>query len=164
MRESFVFHFEYLEDIPEELQPTYAMYVINYVRYGEEPDFTDWRDLKIWNNIKSRVDEESDKYEKRCRNLKSTPADNTPSEQRAEKKEPEKKENKRFVKPTVEEVQEYCKERNNTINAQHFVDFYESKGWKIGKDSMKDWKAAIRTWEQRAGPKPQEFPEEKLTL
>ena len=56
---------------------------------------------------------------------------------------------KRFVKPTVEEVRAYCQERNNTIDPQAFVDFYQSKGWKVGKDTMKDWKAAVRTWENR---------------
>ena len=55
----------------------------------------------------------------------------------------------RFVKPTVDEVQAYCLERNNGINATDFVDFYESKGWMIGKNHMKDWKAAIRTWERK---------------
>lgn len=59
------------------------------------------------------------------------------------------KKSKRFVKPTVEEVRAYCQERNNTIDPQAFVDFYQSKGWKVGKDTMKDWKAAVRTWENR---------------
>lgn len=55
---------------------------------------------------------------------------------------------KRFVKPTVEEVRQYCIERNNNINAAQFYDYYESNGWKVGKNSMKDWKAAVRTWER----------------
>lgn len=56
---------------------------------------------------------------------------------------------KKFKKPTLEEVENYCKERNNGINAQHFIDFYESKGWKVGNNQMKDWKACVRTWESR---------------
>lgn len=56
---------------------------------------------------------------------------------------------KRFVKPTLEEVKEYCLSRKNNIDAQQFIDFYESKGWKVGNQSMKDWKACVRTWEQR---------------
>lgn len=55
----------------------------------------------------------------------------------------------RFTPPTVEEVADYCKERGNRVNAQRFVDFYAAKGWKIGQNPMKDWKAAVRTWEQR---------------
>ena len=56
----------------------------------------------------------------------------------------------KFKKPTLEEVETYCKERNNGINAQQFIDFYESKGWVVGKSPMKDWQAAVRTWEKRA--------------
>lgn len=55
----------------------------------------------------------------------------------------------RFVPPSAEEVSAYCRERGNTVDAQQFVDFYASKGWKIGKDAMKDWKAALRNWERR---------------
>lgn len=55
---------------------------------------------------------------------------------------------KKFVKPTVEEVREYCLERKNNVNPEKFVDFYESKDWYIGKNKMKDWKAAVRTWER----------------
>lgn len=55
---------------------------------------------------------------------------------------------KRFIPPSVEEVEQYCIERNNHIDAQSFIDFYESKGWMIGKNKMKDWKAAVRTWER----------------
>lgn len=60
-----------------------------------------------------------------------------------------KKTPRRFVKPSVEEVQAYCDERGNGMDARSFVDFYESKGWMVGKNPMKDWKAAVRTWEQR---------------
>lgn len=56
---------------------------------------------------------------------------------------------KSFKKPTIEEIQDYCKERNNSINADAFYDFYESKNWYVGKNKMQNWKAAIRTWEQR---------------
>ena len=56
---------------------------------------------------------------------------------------------KRFKKPTLEEVKEYCIERNNNINPELFVDYYESNGWKVGRNSMKDWKACVRTWEKK---------------
>ena len=45
-------------------------------------------------------------------------------------------------------------ERNNNVNAEHFFDYYESNGWKVGKNSMKDWKAAVRTWERSEYRKP----------
>lgn len=56
---------------------------------------------------------------------------------------------KRFVKPTADEVRAYCAERGNHVDAQAFVDFYAAKGWKVGSAPMKDWKAAVRTWEKR---------------
>ena len=64
----------------------------------------------------------------------------------------------RFRKPTVEEVEGYCKERKNGIDAERFVDYYEMRGWKIGKTSMKDWKAAVRTWERNEKQKAEENP------
>lgn len=54
---------------------------------------------------------------------------------------------KQFVKPTVEQVEEYCKERGNGIDPNKWMAHYESNGWKAGRNSMKDWKAAVRTWE-----------------
>lgn len=60
---------------------------------------------------------------------------------------------KKFIKPTLEEVRQYCLERKNKIDAEKFIDYYESNGWKVGRNSMKDWKAAIRTWESNAKEK-----------
>lgn len=54
----------------------------------------------------------------------------------------------RFAPPTVEEVHAYCQERKNGVDPQRFVDFYASKGWKVGNQPMKDWRAAVRTWER----------------
>lgn len=65
---------------------------------------------------------------------------------------------RRFIKPSVEEIAEYCKERQNKINPQSFFDWNESKGWRVGNSPMKDWKAAIRTWEQRDKAKAPEKP------
>ena len=55
---------------------------------------------------------------------------------------------KRFTPPTLEEVTAYCIERGNNVDAQHFIDYYTSNGWLVGKNKMKDWKAAVRTWER----------------
>lgn len=53
-----------------------------------------------------------------------------------------------FVKPTLEQIKEYCQERRNNVDPEVFFDFYESKGWMVGKNKMKDWKACVRTWER----------------
>lgn len=66
----------------------------------------------------------------------------------------EKKEStKRFLPPKLEEVRAYCEERDNQIDPEQFVDFYESKGWKVGAQPMRNWKAAVRTWEKRDAEK-----------
>lgn len=58
------------------------------------------------------------------------------------------KETKVFRIPQLSEVESYCIERNNYVNAEKFHDFYTANGWRVGKNSMKDWKAAVRTWEK----------------
>jgi len=57
---------------------------------------------------------------------------------------------KRFEKPSLADVQAYCAERGNSVDAQKFVDYYESNGWRVGKNAMKDWRAAVRTWERNS--------------
>ena len=54
----------------------------------------------------------------------------------------------KFSKPSVDDIAAYCQERNNGVDAQRFFDYYEANGWKVGKNPMKDWKAAVRTWER----------------
>ena len=61
---------------------------------------------------------------------------------------------KRFEKPTLSQITQYCFERNNNVNAEQFYDYYESNGWKVGKNSMKDWKACVRTWERNGYDRP----------
>lgn len=80
----------------------------------------------------------------------------SPSEKNIEKITEEKDESKkgRFTPPTPQEVEAYCRERGNGISGEAFCDSYASKGWMIGKTPMKDWKAAVRTWEKRDGTWP----------
>ena len=76
---------------------------------------------------------------------------NTPKTEKTPKSEKKEK----FKAPSVEEVQEYCTERGNNIDAQHFIDYYSARGWMLGKNHIKDWKACIRTWERNDSFKPQ---------
>ena len=67
---------------------------------------------------------------------------------------------RRFVVPTLEEVRAYCRERGNAVDAEKWLDYYASNGWKVGKNPMVDWKAAVRTWERRdrkPGAKPYNY-------
>lgn len=65
------------------------------------------------------------------------------------KRESKREKTTRFLKPTLDDVIDYCNERGNGINAQKFIDYYEANGWMVGRNKMKDWKAAIRNWESR---------------
>ena len=58
----------------------------------------------------------------------------------------------RFVAPSLQEVSDYISEKSYTVDARQFVDFYESKGWMVGSNKMKDWRAAVRTWTRRQNP------------
>ncbi len=72
--------------------------------------------------------------------------------------EPIKKVRKIFVPPTVDEVDDYCVERNNSVDAEKFVDYYETRGWMLGKSKMVSWQAAVRTWEKNDAARAQTSP------
>jgi hypothetical protein len=77
----------------------------------------------------------------------------TEAETETEKKKHVRAENPRaavrFTPPTLEEINAYCQERRNGVNPQQFIDHYTANGWRVGRNPMKDWKAAIRTWEAK---------------
>ena len=163
MRESFVFHSEYIEDLPDEYKATFAMYTINYALNNEHPAVTEnTLEWALWIKIAKRIDQEREKYEsikaKRAeagKKHKGNQYTKEKSKQEEEKNEAlkekadEKTKTKTFEKPSIEEIKAYCVERKNNVDACSFFDFYESKGWKVGAVKMKDWKASVRTWEQR---------------
>ena len=64
----------------------------------------------------------------------------------------------RFTPPAREEVQAYCIERKNNVDVERFIDYYTSNGWMVGKNKMKDWKAAVRTWERNGNNQPNKPP------
>lgn len=68
---------------------------------------------------------------------------------------------KRFIPPSIEQVQAYCLERNNGIDPAAFVDFYATRGWMVGRNRMKDWRAAVRTWEHRSKNNAPDAPEQR---
>ena len=125
----------------------------------------------VWSFIKKRLDNNRAAYEEACRahaeagakGGKSTKRkqmvakgakgsnrvlDNDNDNEHENDNDNDNVNNKRFAPPTISEVQAYCLERKNNVNAEQFVDFYTSKGWKVGNNPMKDWKACVRTWER----------------
>lgn len=156
--------------------------IIAYKKNGEPCDSGDIAVDLSFDFIKVDIDKQAENYRKKAEagrlggsknkqneasesNAKQKEANGSKSNHKKEKeKEIEKdiekesspkgeQKKERMARPTVEEVSEYCRERGNNVNAQHFVDFYQSKGWKVGTQPMKDWRACVRTWEQREKPR-----------
>lgn len=94
------------------------------------------RDARSQLNLLNESDNDNDNHNDNERVVSESP------------KSPKTQRRTAFRVPTLEEVKAYCDERRNGIDPQRFIDFYESKGWMIGKNRMKDWKAAVRTWEK----------------
>ena len=122
--------------------------------------------VPIWNFIKSQLQKDYELFIEKCekngeisrnywqnKKANETECNRTDTERHPKLKQKQltktKTKTKTFIKPTLQEVKDYCEERNNNINAQYFISYYEAKDWMIGKNKIKDWKACVRTWEQR---------------
>lgn len=147
--------------------------MLEYASSGAEPDLRG-NERFIWPMAKSEIDRQSESYKVRCetnrKNITSryesiriatsrneSYQDKDKDKDKEQDKDKENisfppdgvKDSARAHRPTVEEVAAYCRERGNSVDAERFVDFYASKGWKVGNQPMKDWKACVRTWERR---------------
>lgn len=171
IKESFVIHTEWIEDLPEEYKSIFLMHIYIYGSRGIEPQLSGLEQT-LWLKIQRRIDEDQDKWEesKQRRSVAGKRGANKRwnNTQAPEEPEEEPKPRRKFQKPTTEEISAYCEERHNGIDAQRFYDYYEANGWKVGKNPMKNWKAAVRNWEQRQkqpyGSAGRSLPEERLTL
>ena len=147
---------------------------LTYSMTGAEPDLRG-NERFVWPTIREQIDRDPKKYSDFCKkqqeNIRkrwdTTVYDGTsgiPDDTKHTKEKEKEKENilsspnvedsiartparKRFTPPTLAEVTAYCRERQNAVDPQRFIDYYTANGWKVGKNSMKDWKAAVRTWE-----------------
>lgn len=124
---------------------------------GESPE----KDMQDTDKIPARSAQDIDKIPAICAQGEIEDARNEKEKEKEKEYEKEsyiketlsiesvKKSAPRFTPPTMEEVAAYCSERGNSVDAERFCSFYQSNGWKVGKNPMKDWKAAVRTWEKR---------------
>lgn len=149
-----------------------------YSMTGEVPELRG-NERFVFAGMKSQIDRDSKQYESRCATNRkngalggqtkpseryqtvpnATECPPTPPKEKEKEKAKERAKEKdngdsadeprRFTKPTVAEIREYCRERGNGVDPQRFFDFYEAKGWRVGNQPMKDWQAAVRTWEGR---------------
>lgn len=131
-------------------------------RFTEDGHFYSERmmqDMKSWSAIKSARSEAGKKSAdarqqrreatsvQQVLSNSSTNVEQTPTPQPSAP-QPEKPKVVRFVPPTLDEVKAYCQERGNRVNPERWFYFYQSKGWMVGKNKMKDWRSAVRTWER----------------
>lgn len=173
MRDSVVFYrsfYDAIKNIPKDNQLEVYNAIMDYSMYGVDPDITGIA-LALFLAFKPQIDANNERYVngtkggrpkkekpmvfKDGENKKPMVSENLETEKPNEKENVKEKENikenikrKIFQAPTMEDVRKYCVERGNKVDPQSFIDFYESKGWMIGKNHMKDWKAAVRTWER----------------
>lgn len=179
MRDSIVFYrsfYEAIKEIPLEEQGVVYNAIYGYALDGIEPELSGIAKA-IFLLVKPQIDANNNRYEngkkggKPKANQSETKTEPKPNQDETETEpnenvnvnvnENDLKENtkrKVFTKPTVEEVKAYCVERKNNVNPDKFIDFYESKGWLIGKNPMKDWKACVRTWEKGGNSSPPSKP------
>lgn len=149
--------------------------LLEYSATGAAPELRG-NERFVFPGMRSQIDRDIEKYKAKCaRNRENgekgggqSPPNaperpRTPPKDKDKDKDKEKdkdisfppdgvKDSARAHRPTVEEVAAYCRERGNSVDAERFVDFYASKGWKVGNQPMKDWKACVRTWEKRDAP------------
>ena len=165
MKKAYFLYYETFENILEKIKDIeerefMRKTIINYGLYGTLPAGLSELEEMAWTICKDLIDQQHHRREVNAANRagkKAEPATNEensaiepqPEEKPAQEIQPEKPKRKNFVKPTVEEIAAYCKEKNYNINAQQFFNYYESNGWKIGRNAMKSWQAAVQNWNIR---------------
>ncbi len=167
MKKAYFQYYETFENILEKIKDDTARehfrrVIIRYGLYGTEPHgLTEIEDM-AWGIIKDLIDQQQHRREINAANRAAKKAETATADVAAEaepapaqtqepeikpKSQPEKR--AKFVKPTVEEIAAYCKEKGYNINARQFFNYYESNGWKVGRNAMKSWQAAVQNWNTR---------------
>ena len=166
MKKAYFQYYETFETIIEKIKDIeerewLRKVIINYGLHGLEPDTFFSEALEIaWTICKDLIDQQHHRREVNAANRagkNAEPATNEenlaaepqPEEKPAQEIQQEKPKRKNFVKPTVEEIEAFCKEKKYTVNAQQFFNYYESNGWKVGRNAMKSWQAAVQNWNTR---------------
>lgn len=133
-------------------QRQYAVYVREMKKKEQQPlSFEEWK-TSFGIDSNRAVSGDNERYPTSNSNLQPQPATSNPqpATNSMADKPPARS---RFTPPTVDEVRTYCAEKGYVLDADRFVDYYTSNGWRVGKNPMKDWKAAVRTWNSKDSPK-----------
>lgn len=161
MKKAYFQYYETFENILEKIKDIeerehMRKTIINYGLYGTLPASLSELEEMAWTICKDLIDQQKHRREINAANRagkKTEPAteaaqplqDLQPEEQPAQEKVKQKK----FVKPTIEEIAAYCNEKKYNVSARQFFNYYESNGWKIGRNPMKSWQAAVQNWNTR---------------
>ena len=175
IRDSFIFYrsfYQSAKKLPKEDKAELFDAICSYALDGELVEMSVVPEA-IFTVIKPNLDANRRKWENGCKEKKKTSEIEADEQQEISKDEANdkqtiskaqgnvdvnvdvdvdkdvksKSESKRFSPPSLLQVSDYCQERKNSVNPQKWMDHYQSNGWKVGKNSMKDWKAAVRKWE-----------------
>ena len=166
MKKAYFQYYETFENVIEKIKDIeerewLRKVIIQYGLHGTAPESFNSEALEIaWTICKDLIDQQIHRREVNAANRagkKAEPETNKenlaaepqPEEKPAQEIQQEKPKRKNFVKPTVEEIAAFCKEKKYTVNAQQFFNYYESNGWKIGRNAMKSWQAAVQNWNTR---------------
>ena len=171
----YMSYLQSLSPFTDEERGRIVMAMLNYAATGEVPQF-EGNERFIWPSLQAQIDRDIETYQAKCARNKvngskgGRPSKNPtvipeterflekpqkPKEKEKGKEKEREKDNigadkpptrHRFIPPTVDEVKAYCTEKGYVVDPERFVDFYTSNGWRVGKNPMKDWKAAVRNW------------------
>ena len=169
----YMSYLQSLSPFTDEERGRIVMAMLNYATTGEIPQF-EGNERFIWPSLQAQIDRDIGTYQAKCSRNRANGAKGgrpprnptvipeterfleKPKKPKEKEKEKEREKDNigadkpptrhRFVPPTVDEVKAYCTEKGYVVDPERFVDFYTSNGWRVGKNPMKDWKAAVRNW------------------
>jgi hypothetical protein len=146
----------YVNDLNPETDNVITKIAFEPIKQQLKRDLVRYEKIRERNSLSARMRWDANACERIPNDAKNADNDNDNDNDINIVLEQKAKKPKRFTKPPVDDVRQYMAELNMNDMSQRFVDYYESNGWKVGKNPMKDWKAAVRTWKQQNNDKKQE--------
>ena len=154
MKKAYFQYYETFETIVQKIKNVeqrehFRACIIQYGLHGKQPEELSEIEELAWVAIQEMIDQQRHRREINAENAKkkTNPEPTAPAAEPAAKKT--RAPAVKFIKPTVEEIAAYCKEKGLKIDVKHFFTYYESNGWKVGRNAMKSWQAACASWAAR---------------
>jgi hypothetical protein len=143
----------YVNDLNPDTDNVITKIAFEPIKQQLKRDLVRYEKIRERNSLSARMRWDANACERMPNDAKNADNDNDNDNDINIVLEQKAKKPKRFTKPPVDDVRQYMAELNMNDMSQRFVDYYESNGWKVGKNPMKDWKAAVRTWKQQNNDK-----------